>query len=153
MTAATPVAPTGPARTTTARVGHVALWALQILLALVFVVGSAAPKFFGEAYAVQIFAEIGVGQWFRYVVGALELVGGIGVLVPRAAGAAAVGLIGVMVGATAAQLVLLDTGFWYTPVILGVLLAMVVVARRHEVRASFARRQDVSGDSPDTSSR
>lgn len=142
--AATPAAPTGSGRTPAARVGHAALWVLQVLLALMFVVGSAGPKFFGEAYAVQIFSEIGVGQWFRYVVGALELAGGLGLLVPRLAGSAAVGLIGVMVGATAAQVFLLDTGFWYTPVILSVLLAVVVVARRDEIRGLGARRQDVA---------
>ena len=139
--ATTPAASTGSDRATSARVGRAALWVLQVLLALMFVVGSAAPKFLGEAYAVQIFTEIGVGQWFRYVVGALELAGGLGLLVPRLAGAAALGLIGVMVGATAAQLFLLDTGFWFTPVILGVLLAVVVVARRHEIRAPGAARR------------
>lgn len=144
MTAASPAAPaapTGSDRTTAARGGRAALWVLQVLLALMFVVGSAGPKFFGEAYAVQIFSEIGVGQWFRYVVGALELAGGVGLLVPRLAGAAAAGLIGVMVGATAAQVFLLDTGFWYTPVIVGVLLAVVVVARRHEIRAVVTARR------------
>lgn len=139
--ATTPAASTGSDRATSARVGRAALWVLQVLLALMFVVGSAAPKFLGEAYAVQIFTEIGVGQWFRYVVGALELAGGLGLLVPRLAGAAALGLIGVMVGATAAQVFLLDTGFWFTPVILGVLLAVVVVARRHEIRALVTSRR------------
>lgn len=144
MTAVSPATPPADRTTTTttrgARAADVALWVLQVLLALMFAVGSALPKFFGEAYAVQIFAEIGAGQWLRYVVGALELAGGIGLLVPRLAGTAALGLVGVMVGATAAQLFLLDTGFWFTPVILGVLLAVVVVARRHEVRAFVTPR-------------
>ena len=141
MTTADPAALHTADRTTTrgGRVAVVALWILQVLLALMFAVGSAVPKFFGDPYAVQIFAEIGVGQWLRYVVGVLELAGGIGLLIPRLAGTAAVGLVGVMVGATAAQLFLLDTGFWYTPVILGVLLAVVAVARRQEIRALVTR--------------
>lgn len=121
-----------PTRRSPARI---ALWVLQGLLALMFVVGSSAPKFAGEAYAVQIFTEIGAGQWLRYVVAVLELAGGIGLLVPRLSGLAASGLIALMVGATGAQLFLLDTGFWYTPVIFAVLLGVVAWVRRDEVRA------------------
>jgi uncharacterized membrane protein len=47
-----------------------------------------------------MFATIGIGQWFRYVVGALELAGAVGVLIPRLSGLAALGLIGLMAGAT-----------------------------------------------------
>lgn len=81
------------------RVAHRALWVLQILLGVFFVVASAAPKFLGDPYAVAIFTEIGTGQWFRYVVGAIELAGGIGLMVPRLVGPAAVGLMALMVGA------------------------------------------------------
>jgi putative oxidoreductase len=70
--------PTAAAPATGSRAAHRALWTLQILLGVFFVVASAAPKFAGQAYAVEIFTEIGAGQWFRYVVGALELAGGIG---------------------------------------------------------------------------
>jgi len=104
----------------------IALWTLQVLLALMFIVGSGAPKLFGEAYAVQLFTDLGTGQWLRYVVGVLEVAGGIGLLIPRLAGLAASCLIALMVGATAAQLFFLSEGFWYTPVILGVLLGVVV---------------------------
>jgi putative oxidoreductase len=104
----------------------IALWTLQVLLALMFIVGSGAPKLFGEAYAVALFADLGAGQWLRYVVGVLEVAGGIGLLVPRFARLAASCLIALMVGATVAQLFFLSEGFWYTPVILGVLLGVVV---------------------------
>jgi putative oxidoreductase len=40
---------------------------------------------------VEMFANIGIGQWFRYVVGALEVAGAAGVLVPRVSGLAALG--------------------------------------------------------------
>jgi putative oxidoreductase len=103
----------------------IALWTLQVLLALVFVVGSGAPKLFGEAYAVALFTDLGAGQWLRYVVGVLEIAGGIGLLVPRFARLAASCLIALMVGAAIAQLFFLSEGFWYTPVILGVLLGVV----------------------------
>jgi putative oxidoreductase len=124
MTATTAPA---PARS---RGAVIALWTLQVLLALMFIVGSGAPKLFGEAYAVQIFTDLGSGQWLRYVVGVLEIAGGIGLLVPRLARLAASCLIALMVGATIAQLFFLTEGFWYTPVILGVLLGVVAWFRR-----------------------
>jgi uncharacterized membrane protein YphA (DoxX/SURF4 family) len=121
---------TAPTRT---RPATVALWTLQILLGLMFIVGSGAPKLFGDAYAIQIFEDLGTGQWLRFVVGVLEIAGGIGLLVPRLAGLAAACLVALMVGATGAQLFFLSEGFWYTPVILGVLLGIVAWARRGEI--------------------
>jgi putative oxidoreductase len=118
----------------------VALWTLQVLLGLMFIVGSGAPKLFGEGYAVQIFEDLGTGQWLRFVIGVLEVAGGIGLLVPRLAGLAAACLVALMVGATAAQLFFLSEGFWYTPVILGVLLGVVAWVRRAEIPALLARR-------------
>jgi putative oxidoreductase len=53
-------------------------------------------------------------------------------------GLAATCLMALMVGATIAQLVFLSEGFWYTPVILFVLLGVVAVARRREIRALVA---------------
>ncbi|MGQ0577160.1 MAG: DoxX family protein [Pseudonocardia sp.] len=100
---------------------------LRALLALFFVGASALPKLVGEPYAVQIFAEIGAGDWFRYAIGLVELAGGIGLLVPRLIRPAAVGLIGLMVGAAVTQVLVLDQpAFVVTPVVLGVLLGLVV---------------------------
>ncbi|MDN5749896.1 MAG: DoxX family protein [Pseudonocardia sp.] len=124
--------------TTTSR--RRALWALQILIGVFFVVASAAPKLLGEAYAVQIFVEIGAGDWFRYFVGAVELAGGIGLLVPRLAGLAALGLVGLMVGATYTQLTVFDApAATVTPIILGVLVAGIAWVRRAEIAGVFGR--------------
>lgn len=133
MTAATAPTPSTASGPTRSRGATIALWTLQVLLALMFIIGSGAPKLVGEAYAVQIFADLGAGQWLRYVVGVLEIAGGIGLLVPRLAGLAAACLVALMVGATGAQLFFLSEGFWYTPVILGVLLGVVAWVRRAEI--------------------
>ena len=53
---------------------------------------------------VAVFEAVGIGQWFRYVTGALEVTGAIALLVPRASGAAALVLAAVMVGAVASHL-------------------------------------------------
>ena len=50
----------------------IALWILQIILALQFVMAGLA-KLFGDQAMVEMFATIGIGQWFRYAVGALEV--------------------------------------------------------------------------------
>ena len=48
---------------------------------------------------VELFDKVGLGQWFRYFTGLLEVAGGIGLLIPRYAFYAAVLLAIVMVGA------------------------------------------------------
>ena len=52
---------------------------------------------------VEMFDKVGLGQWFRYVTGLLELAGAIGLLIPRYAFYAAVLLAIVMVGAVIAE--------------------------------------------------
>ena len=96
--------PTSPGRRT-----NTALWALQVLLALFFVM-AAVPKLLGATAAVESFDDIGLGQWFRYLVGAVELAGAVGLVTRRWTGLAALGLAGVMVGATITNLFVLDEG-------------------------------------------
>lgn len=54
-----------------------------------------------------MFAEIGAGQWLRFLVGGLELAGAIGLPIPLLAGRAALGLATVMTGATITNRVIL----------------------------------------------
>jgi putative oxidoreductase len=131
MTTADAAAPT-----TRSQVAHRALWVLQILMGVFFIVASAAPKFWGDPYAVQIFTEIGAGQWFRYFIGAVELAGGIGLMVPRLAGPAAVGLIALMIGAAYTQAVVLGApAMVLTPAIFFVLAAVIAWGRRASITA------------------
>jgi hypothetical protein len=132
---------TATATAAPARVAHRSLWVLQILMGAFFVVASAAPKFWGEPYAVQIFAEIGAGDWFRYFVGAVELAGGIGLMVPRLAGPAAVGLMALMIGAGYTQVVVLDQpAMVVTPVVFFVLAAVIAWGRRASIAEWLPRR-------------
>ncbi len=84
-------------------VKYFALWALQAMLALVFAMAGLA-KVFGDPAMVEMFATIGIGQWFRSAVGALEVAGAVGVLIPRLSGLAVLGLICLTVGATLTNL-------------------------------------------------
>jgi putative oxidoreductase len=132
---------TATATRPTSRAGHRALWVLQILMGVFFVVASAAPKLWGDPYAVEIFTEIGAGQWFRYLVGVIELAGGIGLMVPRLAGPAAVGLMGLMIGAGYTQVVVLDAPeMVVSPVVFFVLAAVIAWGRRASIAAWIPAR-------------
>jgi uncharacterized membrane protein YphA (DoxX/SURF4 family) len=83
---------------------------------------------------VDLFADIGIGQWFRIVVGALELAGAIGVLVPRLAWLAALGLAGVMAGAVVTNVAVIGEN----PTLPAVLLVVSVLISR----ARWPHRQE-----------
>jgi uncharacterized membrane protein YphA (DoxX/SURF4 family) len=121
-----------PSRRSPARI---ALWVLQVLLGVFMAVASGLPKLFGEATAVAMFDQIGAGDWLRYFVGVVEVAGGIGLLVPGLAGLAAAGLFLLMIGATVTTFATLDTTYWYTPVIIGLIALGIAVVRRDEVRS------------------
>jgi len=75
---------------------------LAVLLALVFVAVGAA-KLAGAQAMVAIFEKVGIGQWFRFLTGTLEVVGGIGVLIPSLRFPAAILLCFIMLGAIGSQ--------------------------------------------------
>lgn len=114
------------------RPATVGLWVLQVALAAQFA-GAGVMKLTGDPAMVDMFAQIGAGQWFRYVVGGLELAGAIGLLVPRLCGPAALGLAGVMAGAVVTNVFVLG----YSPVVALAFLVMsglVVWFRRAAIR-------------------
>lgn len=106
-------------------------WAVQLVLASQFV-ASGLFKLTGDPRMVAMFAEIGAGQWLRVVVGALEVAGAVGLLVPRLTRLAAAGLVALMLGATVTNVAVLDTSPALPLVFL--LLAAIVAALRHSAR-------------------
>jgi uncharacterized membrane protein len=82
-------------------------WILSVLLAIVFLFAGGA-KLIGAPAMVHEFAQIGIGQWFRYVTGLLEVSGAIGLLIPQFRLWAALQIATVMLGATAVNLMLLQ---------------------------------------------
>jgi uncharacterized membrane protein YphA (DoxX/SURF4 family) len=115
---------------------NITLWVAQVLLAALFVF-SAAGKLLGDPTAVASFQTIGFGQWFRYFTGVVELAGGIGLLIPRLSGLAALGLVGVMIGATLTNLFLLPgmAPVAILTVVLGVVIALVAWGRWPQTKA------------------
>ncbi|GAA1600838.1 hypothetical protein GCM10009789_63800 [Kribbella sancticallisti] len=119
------------------RPGTVGLWILQVFLAFQFV-SAGLMKLAGNEVMIGMFTEIGAGQWLRYVVGALEVAGALGLLVPRLCGLAALGLTGVMAGAVVTNVFVLG----YSPAIaLGFLLVAGLIAwfRRTAIRELVAK--------------
>src|ERR1700730_9661907 len=91
----------------TARKGRlITMWTLSGLVALVFIAAGGA-KLSGVSVMVEMFDKVGLGQWFRYFTGLLEVAGAIGLLIPRYAFYAAVLLGIVMVGAIIAHVAVL----------------------------------------------
>lgn len=58
----------------------VVVWILQIVAAIAFLMAGGS-KLVGAPAMIQLFDEIGVGQWFRYVTGAIEVLSAILLLV------------------------------------------------------------------------
>jgi putative oxidoreductase len=84
----------------------ITLWILSGLVSLTFL-AAGGGKLAGTAVMVEMFGKVGLGQWFRYLTGLLEVAGGIGLLMSRYAFYAAVLLAIVMVGAIIAEIAVL----------------------------------------------
>jgi len=85
------------------RSGLIALWAVQTVLAGAFLLAGGS-KLAGAPALVALFDAIGIGQWFRYVTGAIEVVSAIALLVPALAPFGAVALASTMAGAVMTHL-------------------------------------------------
>jgi uncharacterized membrane protein len=84
----------------------VVLLILRMTMVAVFV-GGGVMKLAGAGMMVRLFADIGAGQWLRYVVGTMEILGGSLLLVPAWSGLAALALIVMMIGAAMAELLII----------------------------------------------
>ena len=88
-------AASGSASGSKGKIMNVVLWALQIAAAGMFLMVGFL-KLSGDAQLVGLFEAIGIGQWFRYLTGTLEVAGAVLLLVPRTSGLGALMLAGVM---------------------------------------------------------
>ena len=85
------------------RVALVALWLTQFALAGMFLLVGGL-KLTGALELVALFDAIGIGQWFRYVTGSIEVVSAVALLVPAWAAFGALLLIPTMFGAVVTHL-------------------------------------------------
>jgi len=109
------------------RLANVGLWVLQAIAAAMFLMAG-TMKLIGNPEMVQLFGAIGIGQWFRYLTGTIEVVGAILLLVPGAAVFGAVPLALTMVGAIIAHLFVVG-GNPAVPIVLLAITSTVAWAR------------------------
>jgi uncharacterized membrane protein YphA (DoxX/SURF4 family) len=72
---------------------------IELILAGIFLLVGGA-KLIGRPDMVALFHDIGVGQWFRYVTGTMEVAGAALLVLPLLSGGSAIALGGVMIVAT-----------------------------------------------------
>jgi putative oxidoreductase len=120
------------------RVGLVALWLTQIALAAMFMfIGGL--KLTGAPQLVALFDAIGIGQWFRYVTGSIEVASAVALLVPGWAAFGVLLLIPTMVGAVFTHLFIVGGSAGPATVLLIGSLA-IAWARRDQLASVLSRR-------------
>jgi uncharacterized membrane protein YphA (DoxX/SURF4 family) len=114
----------------------VAAWIAQVLLAAVFLAAGGA-KLAGLPMMVQIFDQIGIGQWLRIVTGVVEVIGAVALLVPSFAALGAAWLGATMFFAVLTHFFILHTSAMPALVLLA-LNVLVVWLRRDQVASTIA---------------
>lgn len=108
----------------------VAVWTLQIVGAALFLF-SGTLKLSGAPMMVQMFGAIGLGQWFRYFTGALEVISAVLLLVPSLARFGALALAVTMVGAILTHLFIIG-GNPAVPIVLLAATTTIAWVRRRD---------------------
>jgi putative oxidoreductase len=118
---------------------NIALWFFQVLLAALFAFAGINKLLGLQQEMLDQFQRMGFGTWFRYLTGALELAGAIGLVFPPLSGLAALGLAGIMVGAVLIHLfVVPPAAVALAPAVLGCLFCWIAW---HRWPAGFADRE------------
>lgn len=111
---------------------------IRALLTLAFVAAGLA-KLAGAEMMVQTFDAVGVGQWFRYVTGLIEVGGAVLLWLPRRQVLAA-GLLGAtMVGAVLAHLFVLVPSEGIPAVVLGLMCAALIYIHRDQIKSTLGQ--------------
>src|SRR5690606_9350499 len=119
------------------RVWNIFLWVLQVGTAAMFL-SAGWGKLTASPDMVAAFEAIGFGEWVRLLPGALEVIGAGWLVVPRVAGAGALLLAAVMVGAVLTHLFLVG-GSALPALVLLVALVPVALARPGGAHAILSR--------------
>jgi putative oxidoreductase len=119
------------------RVALVALWLTQIALAAMFAFAGGL-KLSGAPEMVGLFDAIGIGQWFRYMTGSIEVVSAVALLVPAWAAFGALLLIPTMVGAVFTHLFIVG-GSTVSPTVLLIGSLTIAWARRDQLSSVLSR--------------
>ena len=118
---------------------NIIAWVLQALLAAAFIM-SGFNKLRHLNDTVKMFGSMGMPGWLAYLIGGAEVLGGIGLLLPRTVRLAALGLLVIMLGAVVMHITTIPGGIrqGVPALVLLALLAVVVWLRRPAFRTSAA---------------
>jgi len=105
-------------------------WLLRLLVAVVFLY-EGFDKFGTRRLWIRIYTEIGIGQWFRYATGMIEIVGAVLLLVPRATPISVALLLCTLVGAFLVHVFILGVGVPHSVVVLLLFAAVSGIGWRH----------------------
>jgi uncharacterized membrane protein YphA (DoxX/SURF4 family) len=100
----------------------------ELALGMLFV-AAGLVKLSGMAFMVELFASLGFGQWLRYVTALVELTGGLLLITGHMEYLAAMALAVIMVGATAASVIVFDRS--PIPPALTLIALVVLAWKRH----------------------
>lgn len=113
----------------------IVLWGVSGLLAAMFLFAGTGKLLLQPVQSRAMFVQYGYAAWFGTFIGACEMLGGIGLLVPRLAALAATGLSIIMVGAFFTHVLHHEYLHSLIPLVLLVVLVAVAYARVREGRA------------------
>jgi len=111
---------------------NVGLWAVQLGVASMFLMAGWS-KVSGNPQMIGLFGAIGIGQWFRYLTGSLEIIGAALLLVPALSGVGGLLLTGVMAGALATHLLIIG-GDPTMAIVLLVASALIALGRKDRTK-------------------
>lgn len=106
--------------------------ALKSLVALAFLAAGLA-KLSGAEMMVGVFDAVGLGQWFRYVTGAIEITAAILLFVPGKQAYGAALLAATMTGAVLAHIFIIGPSL-VPALVLGVLSALILFLHRDQLQ-------------------
>lgn len=107
---------------------NIASWIIQVLVAGLFLM-MALPKLMSSADTVANFERWGLPGKTYLIIGAFEMLGAIGLLIPKTSAFAAVGLIMIMMGALYTHLTHGETLMAMMPLMVMMMLLFVIYVR------------------------
>jgi hypothetical protein len=127
---------TPPLQIDRSRLATAGLWLVQLAVAGMFLFAGSL-KLSGAPEMVATFDTIGLGQWFRYLTGGIEVVSALALLVPSLAPFGALALVPTMLGAIVTHLFVI--GGPPTPAAVLLLGSLIILwARRRELARGLA---------------
>ena len=112
---------------------NVVLWVLRVVVAALFL-SAASMKLTSQPMMVQEFGMVGLGQWFLYFTGVLEVVGAVAILIPSVSVLGAVLVLAIDAGAFVAQVAAIHSD-WIHTIVIGAVIAALIYLQRDALKA------------------